>query len=149
MGTPTWSPWYGGVAPLFLLAVVVILLSFPFRWLVAYCALVRGRSAVVWSLLTYVLGPFALVIAVLPSAPGAVPPDKPGSASLVVEVLTTLGTCMAAGLLAGVLLFTGAALHATPTPTAQPAARPASEPRTTGAEQRIKELREQAERAGR
>jgi hypothetical protein len=56
---------------------------------------------------------------------------------------------MAVGLLAGFLLFMGAALHATPMPTAQPAARPASEPRTTGAEQRIKELREQAERAGR
>jgi len=133
-------------------ALLVILLATPFRLLVGYCATVRGRHPLAWSLLTYVLGPFALIVAALPTQEDEPPQAHPLGHAALYEAVGTLGMVMLVVTLYGLGWHMLPALHdalSAPPTTHAPAGTPprAPEPPLTPEQRRadeaVRKLRQQ------
>lgn len=82
------------IANLILVLIIGIVLTFPLRWWVGYMATVRQRSAILWSCLCYVLGPFAFAVMFLAPKPTGTVVDHPARWALLCEVLCTVIACL-------------------------------------------------------
>ena len=69
------------------LCLLVLVIATPFRLCIAYLASLRHRSAILWSCLFYVLGPFAAAVVLLPPKPGTTPWPSPFRHALLCELL--------------------------------------------------------------